>query len=165
MHANHDVRAATISRAAATAIPNLGRAAGPPGNAPRPHPTLDRHPQDGAPILRDEGWPEEVVEAGASDAEHLEIPRDTQLEEDALRLRRAGRLGACADCAARRDRDPRAEVGEEEAQAAVLCRRRPPRRGLCGGGLDRGLRRPHPQRRRGDAPGRRSAGPAGTEAA
>jgi len=26
------------------------------------HPTLDQHPQDGAPILRDEGWPDEVVE-------------------------------------------------------------------------------------------------------
>ena len=26
------------------------------------HPTLDKHPQDGAPILRDEGYPEEVVE-------------------------------------------------------------------------------------------------------
>ena len=27
------------------------------------HPTLDKHPQDGAPILREEGYPEEVVEA------------------------------------------------------------------------------------------------------
>ena len=27
------------------------------------HPTLDKHPQDGAPILREEGWSEEVVEA------------------------------------------------------------------------------------------------------
>ena len=26
------------------------------------HPTLDQHPQDGAPILREEGWPEEVIE-------------------------------------------------------------------------------------------------------
>jgi len=26
------------------------------------HPTLDKHPQDGAPILREEGYPEEVVE-------------------------------------------------------------------------------------------------------
>src|SRR5919109_1920448 len=45
------------------------------------HPTLDEHPQDGAPILREEGWPEEVVEAVLSHAEHLEIPRDTLLKK------------------------------------------------------------------------------------
>ena len=45
------------------------------------HPTLDKHPQDGAPILREEGWPEEVVEAVLSHAEHLEMPRDTQLKK------------------------------------------------------------------------------------
>ena len=44
------------------------------------HPTLDQHPQDGAPILRDEGWPEDVVEAVLSHAEHLEMPRDTPLK-------------------------------------------------------------------------------------
>jgi putative nucleotidyltransferase with HDIG domain len=43
------------------------------------HPTLDEHPQDGAPILRDEGWPEDVVEAVLSHAEHLGLPRDTPL--------------------------------------------------------------------------------------
>jgi putative nucleotidyltransferase with HDIG domain len=45
------------------------------------HPTLDKHPQDGAPILREEGWPDEVVEAVLSHAEHLEMPRDTQLRK------------------------------------------------------------------------------------
>jgi putative nucleotidyltransferase with HDIG domain len=45
------------------------------------HPTLDQHPQDGAPILREEGWPEEVIEAVLSHAEHLELPRDTQLKK------------------------------------------------------------------------------------
>jgi putative nucleotidyltransferase with HDIG domain len=44
------------------------------------HPTLDKHPQDGAQILRNEGWPEEVVEAVLSHAEHLALPRDTQLK-------------------------------------------------------------------------------------
>ena len=44
------------------------------------HPTLDQHPQDGAAILRDEGWPEEVVEAVLSHAEHLAMPRDTPLK-------------------------------------------------------------------------------------
>ena len=45
------------------------------------HPTLDKHPQDGAPILREEGYPEEVVDAVLSHAEHLSIPRDTQLKK------------------------------------------------------------------------------------
>jgi putative nucleotidyltransferase with HDIG domain len=45
------------------------------------HPTLDEHPQDGAPILRDEGWPEDVIEAVLSHAEHLELPRDTLLKK------------------------------------------------------------------------------------
>ena len=44
------------------------------------HPTLDKHPQDGAPILREEGYPEEVVEAILSHAEHLNLPRDTPLK-------------------------------------------------------------------------------------
>jgi putative nucleotidyltransferase with HDIG domain len=44
------------------------------------HPTLDQHPQDGAPILREEGWPEEVIEAVLSHAEHLAMPRDTPLK-------------------------------------------------------------------------------------
>jgi putative nucleotidyltransferase with HDIG domain len=45
------------------------------------HPTLDKHPQDGAPILREEGYPEEVIEAVLSHAEHLAMPRDTQLKK------------------------------------------------------------------------------------
>ena len=45
------------------------------------HPTLDKHPQDGAPILRDEGYPEVVIEGVLSHAEHLEIPRDTPLKK------------------------------------------------------------------------------------
>jgi putative nucleotidyltransferase with HDIG domain len=45
------------------------------------HPTLDKHPQDGAPILREEGYPEEVIEAVLSHAEHLALPRDTPLRK------------------------------------------------------------------------------------
>jgi putative nucleotidyltransferase with HDIG domain len=44
------------------------------------HPTLEEHPQDGAPILRDEGYPEELVETVLSHAEHLGMPRDTPLK-------------------------------------------------------------------------------------
>ncbi len=45
------------------------------------HPTLDKHPQDGAPILRDEGYPDEFVESVLSHAEHLQMPRETQLKK------------------------------------------------------------------------------------
>ena len=45
------------------------------------HPTLDKHPQDGAPILREEGYPEELVDAVLSHAEHLALPRDTALKK------------------------------------------------------------------------------------
>jgi putative nucleotidyltransferase with HDIG domain len=45
------------------------------------HPTLDQHPQAGAPILRAEGYPEEVIEAVLSHAEHLGLPRDTPLKK------------------------------------------------------------------------------------
>src|SRR5437588_2968158 len=45
------------------------------------HPTLDKHPQDGAAILREEGYPEEVVEAVLSHAEHLGLERDTPLKK------------------------------------------------------------------------------------
>ena len=45
------------------------------------HPTLDEHPQDGAPILRQEGYPEELIEAVLSHAEHLHLARDTPLKK------------------------------------------------------------------------------------
>jgi len=45
------------------------------------HPTLDEHPQAGAAILREEGWPEDVIEAVLSHAEHLALPRDTVLKK------------------------------------------------------------------------------------
>ena len=44
------------------------------------HPTLDKHPQDGAPILRDEGYPEVVIDAVLSHANHLSLERDTLLK-------------------------------------------------------------------------------------
>jgi putative nucleotidyltransferase with HDIG domain len=45
------------------------------------HPTLEQHPQDGAPILREEGYPEVVIEGILSHAEHLALPRDTLLKK------------------------------------------------------------------------------------
>ena len=44
------------------------------------HPTLDKHPQDGAPMLREEGYSEDVIDAILSHANHLSVPRDTPLK-------------------------------------------------------------------------------------
>ena len=45
------------------------------------HPTLDQHPQAGAPILRDRGVPEVVVQAILSHADHTGVPRTTQMQK------------------------------------------------------------------------------------
>ncbi len=41
------------------------------------HPTLEQHPQEGAPILRERGVPEDIVQDILSHADHLNMPRDT----------------------------------------------------------------------------------------
>jgi len=45
------------------------------------HPTLDQHPQDGAPILRERGFSEEIIRAVLSHADHSGVPRLTQMEK------------------------------------------------------------------------------------
>ena len=45
------------------------------------HPTLEGHPQAGAPILRERGVPEPIIRAILSHAEHTGIPRDTVMEK------------------------------------------------------------------------------------
>jgi len=45
------------------------------------HPTLDKHPQDGAPVLRERGYPEWFIRAVLSHAEHLGMERDTPLKK------------------------------------------------------------------------------------
>src|SRR5690348_12185601 len=61
------------------------------------HPTLDKHPQDGAPILREEGYPEEIVETVLSHAEHLALPRDTLLKKTLVAYDEwSGFVHACA---------------------------------------------------------------------
>ena len=45
------------------------------------HPTLESHPQDGAPILRERGVPEEVVQAVLSHANHTGVPRETRMQK------------------------------------------------------------------------------------
>jgi putative nucleotidyltransferase with HDIG domain len=50
------------------------------------HPTLEQHPQAGAPILRQRGVPEEVVIAILSHADHTGVLRQTEMQKA---------LGAC----------------------------------------------------------------------
>jgi putative nucleotidyltransferase with HDIG domain len=61
------------------------------------HPTLEEHPQAGAPILREEGYPEEMIEAILSHAEHLDVPRDTLLKKTLFACDElSGFIHACA---------------------------------------------------------------------
>lgn len=45
------------------------------------HPTLEEHPQDGVPILRSLGVPEEIIRAIQSHANHTGVPRVTPMEK------------------------------------------------------------------------------------
>jgi putative nucleotidyltransferase with HDIG domain len=45
------------------------------------HPDLDRHPQAGAPILRERGVPEEVIQVVLSHADHTGVPRDSRVRK------------------------------------------------------------------------------------
>lgn len=44
------------------------------------HPSLDQHPQEGAPILRQRGVPETVVRCILSHADHTGVPRRSRME-------------------------------------------------------------------------------------
>jgi putative nucleotidyltransferase with HDIG domain len=45
------------------------------------HPTLDKHPQAGAPILRQRGVPEEIIRAVLSHADHTGVSRISRMEK------------------------------------------------------------------------------------
>jgi putative nucleotidyltransferase with HDIG domain len=45
------------------------------------HPTLEQHPQDGAPILRARGAPEVIVLGILSHADHTGVPRQSRMEK------------------------------------------------------------------------------------
>src|SRR5215510_9965620 len=45
------------------------------------HSTLDQHPQDGAPMLRERGVPEDIIQDILSHADHLHMPRDTMIRK------------------------------------------------------------------------------------
>lgn len=48
------------------------------------HPTLEQHPQDGAPILRARGVDEVIVRAILSHADHTGVPRTSRMEKALL---------------------------------------------------------------------------------
>jgi putative nucleotidyltransferase with HDIG domain len=48
------------------------------------HPTLEEHPQAGAPILRENGVPEEIVQAILSHADHTGVPRTSRMQKALL---------------------------------------------------------------------------------
>jgi putative nucleotidyltransferase with HDIG domain len=43
------------------------------------HPTLDEHPQDGAPILRERGVGEDIIQCILSHAQHTGVPRNSDM--------------------------------------------------------------------------------------
>lgn len=45
------------------------------------HPSLEKHPQAGAPILRQRGVPEEIIQAVLSHADHTGVPRLSRMEK------------------------------------------------------------------------------------
>jgi len=60
------------------------------------NPTEETHLHVGTRVLREQGWPEEIIEAVASHADYMKIPRDTPLKKaiyacDEL----TGFIGAC----------------------------------------------------------------------
>ncbi|NIS82833.1 MAG: HDIG domain-containing protein [Anaerolineales bacterium] len=44
------------------------------------HPDLDQHPQEGAPILRERGVPEHIIQSILSHAEHTGVPRHSRMD-------------------------------------------------------------------------------------
>jgi putative nucleotidyltransferase with HDIG domain len=44
-------------------------------------PTPEQHPRRGIQMLRERGWPEDVLEDIASHAEYLDVPRDTPIRK------------------------------------------------------------------------------------
>lgn len=44
------------------------------------HPSLESHPQDGAPILKERGVPDHIIRCIQSHADHTGIPRQTLME-------------------------------------------------------------------------------------
>ena len=61
------------------------------------HPTLEEHPQAGAPILRERGVPEEIVRCVLSHAPHTGVTRESRMEKALFAVDElTGLITACA---------------------------------------------------------------------
>jgi putative nucleotidyltransferase with HDIG domain len=61
------------------------------------HPTLERHPQDGAAILRARGVPEDIIRCIQSHAPHTGIPREKVMDKALFAVDElTGLITACA---------------------------------------------------------------------
>jgi putative nucleotidyltransferase with HDIG domain len=61
------------------------------------NPTEETHLHVGTRVLRERGWPDEVIDAVASHADYMKIPRDTPLKKAIYACDEAvGFIGACA---------------------------------------------------------------------
>ena len=61
------------------------------------HPTLDEHPQKGAPILRERGVPEDIIRCIQSHAEHTGVPREKLMDRALFAVDElTGLITACA---------------------------------------------------------------------
>lgn len=61
------------------------------------HPTLDEHPQLGAPILRERGVPEDVIRCIQSHAPHTGVPREKPMDKALYAVDElTGLITACA---------------------------------------------------------------------
>ena len=127
------------------------------------HPTLDKHPQDGAPILREEGYPEEVIDDRPLAREPPRAAARHAAEEGALRLRRAVRAsstpaGSSARPASRGSSRSRCKKKLKQPSFAAGVSRDDVYEGAEL--LERRARRAHRERRRRAAADRRRARPA-----
>jgi predicted hydrolase (HD superfamily) len=60
-------------------------------------PTLDLHPMRGMQMLRERGWPDEIIQDIASHAEYLDVPRDTPIRKALFAVdEMSGFIIACA---------------------------------------------------------------------
>ena len=95
------------------------------------HPTLDKHPQDGAPVLRERGYPEWFIRAIQSHGDHTGVHARVAARADAVRVRRGvgvrPRLRARAAGRARA-RWSRKSVRKKLKQPSFAARRQPRRR-------------------------------------
>ena len=61
------------------------------------HPTLDRHPMDGVPILRERGVPEDVIRCIQSHAPETHVPREKTMDKALFAVDElTGLITACA---------------------------------------------------------------------